>query len=185
MSVVEIKVPDIGDYKDVDVIEVMVKAGDAVTVDQALITLETDKATMDVPSDVAGKIVEVKKGATTAHVKIDIGGGQVVTSAITNESVEELGLAGAGHLEGHAQLQVVLQIATDARQVVAHLHPHPGSWGGGHPHFRMVASCYCQLLQLPRRHLPCHPPAKCVERFWFPRTYRGVLAFRPKWAGLG
>jgi len=60
MSVVEIKVPDIGDYKDVDVIEVMVKAGDAVTVDQALITLETDKATMDVPSDVAGKIVEVK-----------------------------------------------------------------------------------------------------------------------------
>ncbi len=60
MSVVEIKVPDIGDYKDVDVIEVMVKAGDAVTVDQSLITLETDKATMDVPADVAGRIVEVK-----------------------------------------------------------------------------------------------------------------------------
>ncbi|MHA6845171.1 dihydrolipoyl dehydrogenase [Ralstonia syzygii] len=60
MSVVEIKVPDIGDYKDVDVIEVMVKAGDAVTVDQPLITLETDKATMDVPADVAGKIVQVK-----------------------------------------------------------------------------------------------------------------------------
>ncbi|CAH0445724.1 Dihydrolipoyl dehydrogenase [Ralstonia syzygii subsp. syzygii] len=60
MSVVEIKVPDIGDYKDVDVIEVMVRAGDAVTVDQPLITLETDKATMDVPADVAGKIVQVK-----------------------------------------------------------------------------------------------------------------------------
>ncbi|AST32147.2 dihydrolipoyl dehydrogenase [Ralstonia solanacearum] len=60
MSVVEIKVPDIGDYKDVDVIEVMVKAGDAVTIDQSLITLETDKATMDVPADVAGRIVEVK-----------------------------------------------------------------------------------------------------------------------------
>lgn len=54
MSVVEIKVPDIGDYKDVDVIEVMVKAGDVVAVDQSLITLETDKATMDVPADVAG-----------------------------------------------------------------------------------------------------------------------------------
>ncbi|MGD7498695.1 biotin/lipoyl-containing protein, partial [Ralstonia pseudosolanacearum] len=60
MSVVEIKVPDIGDYKDVDVIEVMVKAGDVVAVDQSLITLETDKATMDVPADVAGRIVEVK-----------------------------------------------------------------------------------------------------------------------------
>jgi molybdopterin-binding protein len=42
---------------------------------------------------IKGKIVDVKKGATTAHVKIDIGGGQVVTSSITNESVDELALA--------------------------------------------------------------------------------------------
>jgi molybdopterin-binding protein len=42
---------------------------------------------------IKGKIVDVKKGATTAHVKIDIGGGQVITSAITNEAVDELGLA--------------------------------------------------------------------------------------------
>ena len=42
---------------------------------------------------IKGKIVEVKKGATTAHVKIDVGGGQVITSAITNEAVDELGLA--------------------------------------------------------------------------------------------
>jgi molybdopterin-binding protein len=40
-----------------------------------------------------GKIVEVKKGATTAHVRIDIGGGHIVTASITNESAEELGLA--------------------------------------------------------------------------------------------
>ena len=40
-----------------------------------------------------GKIVELKKGATTAHVKIDVGGGQIVTSAITNEAVDELGLS--------------------------------------------------------------------------------------------
>jgi len=40
-----------------------------------------------------GKIVDVKKGATTAHVRIDIGGGQVVTAAITNESADELKLA--------------------------------------------------------------------------------------------
>lgn len=42
---------------------------------------------------IKGKIVEVKKGATTAHVKIDVGAGQIVTSAITNEAVDELGLA--------------------------------------------------------------------------------------------
>jgi molybdopterin-binding protein len=40
-----------------------------------------------------GKVVEVKKGATTAHVRIDIGGGNVVTASITNESADELGLA--------------------------------------------------------------------------------------------
>ena len=42
---------------------------------------------------IKGTIVEVKKGATTAHVKIDVGGGQIVTSSITNEAVDELGLA--------------------------------------------------------------------------------------------
>ncbi len=42
---------------------------------------------------IKGKIVDVKKGATTAHVKIDVGAGQIVTSAITNEAVDELGLA--------------------------------------------------------------------------------------------
>jgi len=40
-----------------------------------------------------GKIVEVKKGATTAHVRIDIGGGKIITASITNESADELGLA--------------------------------------------------------------------------------------------
>ncbi len=57
-------VPDLGDFSDVEVIEVLVKAGDAVAVDAPLITLETDKATMDVPSTVAGRIAEVsvKKG---------------------------------------------------------------------------------------------------------------------------
>jgi molybdopterin-binding protein len=42
---------------------------------------------------IKGKIVDVKKGATTAHVKIDVGGGQIITSSITNESVDELALA--------------------------------------------------------------------------------------------
>ncbi len=43
-------------------------------------------------NQIKGKIVEVKKGATTAHVRVDIGGGQIVTSAITNEAVDELKL---------------------------------------------------------------------------------------------
>ena len=59
MAKVDVKVPDIGDFKDVPVIEVLVKPGDVVKVDQSLITLESDKATMDVPSPVAGAVAEV------------------------------------------------------------------------------------------------------------------------------
>jgi molybdopterin-binding protein len=43
-------------------------------------------------NQIKGKIVDVTKGATTSHVRVDVGGGQIVTSAITNEAVEELGL---------------------------------------------------------------------------------------------
>jgi len=57
---IEIKVPDIGDYKDIPVIEVLVKPGDTVEKEQSLVTLESDKATMDVPSPEAGIVKEVK-----------------------------------------------------------------------------------------------------------------------------
>jgi pyruvate dehydrogenase E2 component (dihydrolipoamide acetyltransferase) len=57
---IEVKVPDIGDYKDIPVIEVLVKVGDTVEKEQSLVTLESDKATMDVPSTEAGIVKEVK-----------------------------------------------------------------------------------------------------------------------------
>ena len=60
MATTEVKVPDIGNYTNVPVIEVLVKAGDTVTKDQGLVTLESDKATMEVPSTVAGVVKEVK-----------------------------------------------------------------------------------------------------------------------------
>src|SRR5690242_3133468 len=60
MAVTEIKVPDIGDFKDVPVIEVMVKAGDQVKPEDPLVTLESDKATMDVPAPAAGTVKEMK-----------------------------------------------------------------------------------------------------------------------------
>jgi pyruvate dehydrogenase E2 component (dihydrolipoamide acetyltransferase) len=61
---ITVSVPDLGDFHDVEVIEVLVKAGDTIAVDTPLITLETDKATMDVPSAAAGRVmaVLVKKG---------------------------------------------------------------------------------------------------------------------------
>jgi dihydrolipoamide dehydrogenase len=60
MSGIEVKVPDIGDFKDIPVIEIFVKAGDSVKPEDSLVTLESDKATMDVPSPAAGVVKEVK-----------------------------------------------------------------------------------------------------------------------------
>ena len=60
LTIKQVLVPDIGDYKDVPVIEVLVKAGDTVKAEQSLLTLETDKATMDVPAPFDGVVKEVK-----------------------------------------------------------------------------------------------------------------------------
>ena len=57
MSVIEIKVPDIGEFTDVPVIEILVQPGDTVAPEDPLVTLESDKATMDVPAPAAGKVV--------------------------------------------------------------------------------------------------------------------------------
>ncbi len=60
MSLLEVRVPNIGDFKDVGVIEILVKPGDVVAVDASLVTLESDKATMDVPAPFPGTVRDVK-----------------------------------------------------------------------------------------------------------------------------
>ena len=79
-ATIDITVPDIGDFKDVPVIEVLVKAGDTVEAEQPLVTLESDKATMDVPSPAAGKIAQMvakvgdKVSMGSLIAKLDAGG---------------------------------------------------------------------------------------------------------------
>jgi dihydrolipoamide dehydrogenase len=60
MATIEVKVPDIGDFKDVAVIELLVKPGDRVAVDQSLVTVESDKASMEIPSAAAGVVKELR-----------------------------------------------------------------------------------------------------------------------------
>ncbi len=80
MSVREIACPDIGGFKDVAVIDVLVKAGDVIALEAPLVTLETDKATMDVPASVAGRVVEVlvtkasKVSQGTPLVRVEVAG---------------------------------------------------------------------------------------------------------------
>ena len=64
-ATLEVRVPDLGDFKDVEVIEVLAKEGDTVALESPLVTLETEKATMDVPSSAAGSIAKlhVSKGS--------------------------------------------------------------------------------------------------------------------------
>jgi pyruvate dehydrogenase E2 component (dihydrolipoamide acetyltransferase) len=60
MALIEVKVPDIGDFKDVEIIELLVKPGDTVKADQSLLTVESDKASMEIPSSHAGVVKELK-----------------------------------------------------------------------------------------------------------------------------
>ncbi|MFV0595399.1 dihydrolipoyllysine-residue acetyltransferase [Shewanella sp.] len=78
VAVKEIQVPDIGDASNVDVIEVLVSVGDDITVDQGLITLETDKATMEVPAPFAGKLLSL-----TVKVGDKVSQGSVIATVET------------------------------------------------------------------------------------------------------
>jgi dihydrolipoamide dehydrogenase len=88
-NLVEVKVPDIGDFAEVPVIDLFVKVGDSIKVDDAICTLESDKATMDVPSPVAGVVKEVlvQLGAKVAEgsllIKVEAG---AAASAATTEA---------------------------------------------------------------------------------------------------
>ena len=88
MSVQDIKVPDLGSFKDVPVIDVLVQPGDVVEVDTPLLTLETDKATMDVPSPIAGTVeaITVTRGAKVST-------GSVIARIVASASTTTLATA--------------------------------------------------------------------------------------------
>ncbi|CCD40184.1 Dihydrolipoamide dehydrogenase of pyruvate dehydrogenase complex [Candidatus Paraburkholderia kirkii UZHbot1] len=104
MSLVELKVPDIGDFSDVDVIEVNIKPGDVIEKEQGVITLETDKATMEVPADVAGTIKEVKvkqgdkvsQGSVIAMVETEGAGASAAPAAAHPAAAPAKAAAGGG-----------------------------------------------------------------------------------------
>ena len=91
-TIKEIKVPDIGDFSDVEVIEILVKPGDSLKAEDPVMTLESDKATMEVPSSDAGTIEEVlvKVGdfvsAGTAVVRLSASGGLATVLSVPTSS---------------------------------------------------------------------------------------------------
>ncbi len=132
----EIRIPDIGDFKDVAVIEILVKPGDAIKVEQSLITVESDKASMEIPSSAAGvlKELKVKIGDT-----VNVGDLIAMLEGVAGVSPPPLGEGRAG---------AATASATQATAAVA--PPPPSPSGGGSQSLERTA---------PTAALPPHDPS--------------------------
>ncbi|MCA1854513.1 dihydrolipoyl dehydrogenase [Massilia oculi] len=120
MSTVEVKVPNIGDFKDVEVIELLVKPGDTIKVDQSLVTVESDKASMEIPSTHAGVVKEIQ-------VKV----GDKVNEGSLLLMVEEAGAAAAPAVPS-ADAKPAAQIGAQAVAPTAAAAP-TDSYAPAHP----------------------------------------------------
>ena len=125
MSQVELKVPDIGDFKDIPVIEILVKVGDMVALEQSVVTLESDKATMEVPADTAGVVKEIR-------VKL----GDKVSQGVVVAVIDSL--SPGEKVSASASIQPALAAPTPS--------PQPSPPGGGS--YRGKADIECEMLVL-------------------------------------
>jgi pyruvate dehydrogenase E2 component (dihydrolipoamide acetyltransferase) len=129
---VQVHVPDIGDFKDVAVIEVMVKPGDTIKVEQSLITVESDKASMEIPSSHAGVLKELKvKVGDTVNIGdlLAILEGTVAAAAVAPAAVTAAAVVAVASAPAAAPTPV----ATAAAAVAAPAHA-PGGNTVGLPH---------------------------------------------------
>ncbi|MBV8628706.1 MAG: dihydrolipoyl dehydrogenase [Paraburkholderia sp.] len=130
MSLVEVKVPDIGDFKDVDVIEVNIQVGDVIEKEQSLLTLESDKASMEVPSDTAGTVKEVR-----------IKAGDKVSQGTVIALVESAGAGAATEAPRAAAPAAAAPVAQPAAPKQPVAAPQAGSYSGS-------ADIECDMLVL-------------------------------------
>ena len=133
MALIDIKVPDIGDFKEVAVIEVLVKPGDTVKPEQSLITVESDKASMEIPSSAGGIVAEIK-------VKIGdkVAEGSVVLSLQTGAAAAPVAAAAAAPVPTPAAKPAHAPVAAPAATRPA---PTAASYAGG-------ADLECDMLVL-------------------------------------
>src|SRR5439155_343142 len=141
MAVVEVKVPDIGDFKDVEVIELLVKPGDSIKPEQSLITVESDKASMEIPSTAAGVVKQLM-------VKL----GDKVSEGSALLLIEGDGAAAAAAPAAPAAKPAAQEpAAAPARQVpTAALPPHePSAPSGQLPHASPSVRRFARELGVP------------------------------------
>jgi pyruvate dehydrogenase E2 component (dihydrolipoamide acetyltransferase) len=124
MAMIELKVPDIGDFKEVEVIELLVSPGDTVQAEQSLVTVESDKASMEIPSSAAGRIVELK-------VKIGdkVAEGSVIALLEAQADQGGVSATSAAPVQAAPAQAAPVQAAPAARAAVS--APSPGSAQAG------------------------------------------------------
>jgi pyruvate dehydrogenase E2 component (dihydrolipoamide acetyltransferase) len=138
---VEVVVPDIGDFKDVEVIEVLVKPGDAVTKEQSLITVESDKASMEIPSSAAGVVKELR---VKLGDKVSQGSPLAVLSAAAGAATpapppSAASAMAAPLVEGAAPKSTAFATEMGARPQPIDLGPAPGAKAHASPSIRKFA----------------------------------------------
>jgi len=142
---VQVHVPDIGDFKDVAVIEVMVKPGDTIKVEQSLITVESDKASMEIPSSAAGvlKELKVKVGDT-----VNIGDLLAVLEGTAAAAAPAAAVAAAPVAVASAPAAAQTPVAAAAAAVAAPAHA-PGGTTVGLPHASPSVRKFARELGVP------------------------------------
>ncbi|MCE2879609.1 MAG: dihydrolipoyllysine-residue acetyltransferase [Comamonadaceae bacterium] len=150
-GLVQVRVPNIGDFKDVAVIEVLVKPGDTVKVEQSLITVESDKASMEIPSSAAGVIQELK---VKVGDKVNIGdllallAGSAATSAAAAATVPAAAAATVPVSAAAASIPSVVQAPSAAAAVAAAVHA-PAAVTLGLPHASPSVRKFARELGVP------------------------------------
>ncbi|MBD8050957.1 dihydrolipoyllysine-residue acetyltransferase [Limnohabitans radicicola] len=143
---VEVRVPDIGDFKDVAVIEVMVKPGDTIKVEQSLITVESDKASMEIPSSAAGVLKELKvKVGDTVNIGDLLA---VLEGAVAAAAPAAAALAAAPVAVASAPAAAQTPVAAAAAAVAAPAHT-PGGNTVGLPHASPSVRKFARELGVP------------------------------------
>lgn len=143
---VEVRVPDIGDFKDVAVIEVFVKPGDAIKVEQSLITVESDKASMEIPSSAAGVLKELK---VKVGDKVNIGDLLAILEGAAGVAAPAPAAAAAPAAAPAAAAAVAAPAAATVSVAAAPAHNPTGTPALGLPHASPSVRKFARELGVP------------------------------------
>ena len=177
-GMVEVKVPDIGDFAEVPVIELYVKVGDSIKVDDAIATLESDKATMDVPSTVAGVVKEVlvqlgsKVGEGTVLIKVETGASAPAAAPVSKAAAPAAAPAAISAPISASTLgpAVASMVATSAPVAVA-----PGLPAGSKVHASPSVRAYARELGVDLSKVAATGPKNRIVKEDLTKYVKGVM----------